>query len=170
MTYKEAISYIKSDLSRYNLKRSGGGKFLRAYLFEHGFRFSFWFRLACVHSVIRPFFWLIYKHYSTLYGIQIPTRTKIGKGFYLGHGLCVVINPTAVIGNNVNIGQFTTIGSSKGKAATIEDGVWIGPGCCIVEDVHIGKNSVIGAGSVVVKDVPENTVSAGSPAKVIRYK
>jgi len=84
--------------------------------------------------------------------------------------MSLVINETTVIGNNVNLSQFTTIGSNHGKAATIGDNVYIGPGVCIVEDVVIGNNACIGAGSVVVKDVPENATVAGVPAKVISYK
>ena len=77
-----------------------------------------------------------------------------------------------MIGSNVNLSQFTTIGSNKGKAATIGNNVYIGPGVCVVEDVTIGEGSTIGAGSVVTRNTPPlpNSVSAGVPAKVIRYK
>lgn len=62
------------------------------------------------------------------------------------------------------------VGSNEGQAATIGDNVYIGPNVCIVEDVMIGNNCTIGAGSVVTKDIPENTTAAGNPAKVISYK
>lgn len=88
--------------------------------------------------------------------------------FYISHGVGVVINGSARIGKNCSIGQFTTIGSNKGKAATIEDFVSIGPGCCIVENVHIGHHAIIGAGSVVTHDVPSYAVVAGVPAKIIK--
>lgn len=81
-----------------------------------------------------------------------------------------MIHPTAVIGRNVNLSQFTTIGSNKGKAATIGDNVYVGPGVCIVEDVTIGEGSTIGAGAVVTKNTPPHSVSVGVPAKVIRIK
>ena len=81
-----------------------------------------------------------------------------------------MIHPTSVIGSNVNLSQFTTIGSNKGKAATIGDNVYIGPGVCVVEDITIGEGSTIGAGSVVTRNTPPNSVSAGVPAKVIKYK
>ena len=83
--------------------------------------------------------------------IQLPRQTKVGYGLYIGHGGPVIVNPTAKIGNNVNLSQFTTIGSNRGKAATIGDNVYIGPSVCIVEDVVIGDNVTIGAGSVVTK-------------------
>lgn len=101
--------------------------------------------------------------------IVIPPETKIGYGLYIAHGGPVVISPTAVIGNNVNLSQFTTIGSNHGHAATIGDGTYIGPNVCIVENVNIGKNVTIGAGSVVTKDIPDNATACGNYAKVINY-
>ena len=56
------------------------------------------------------------------------------------------------------------------NAATIGNNVYIGPSVCIVENVHIGDNATVGAGSVVVKDIPENSTAAGNPAKVISMK
>ncbi|WP_256674888.1 serine acetyltransferase [Pseudomonas sp. FSL R10-0071] len=104
------------------------------------------------------------------YGIQIPPHTDIGYGLYIGHGMAVIINPTAIIGNNCNISQFTTIGSNHGKAAVIGDNVYIGPNVCIVEDVTIGNNVTIGAGAIVVKDIPNDATSVGSPSKTINYE
>jgi serine O-acetyltransferase len=106
-------------------------------------------------------------HLTNKYGIQIPRTTKIGYGFYIGHGIGIVINGGTIIGNNVNVSQFLSIGTNKHTPAIIGDNVYIGPSVCIVEDVHVGNNSCIAAGAVVTKDVPENTIVAGCPAKVI---
>ena len=83
-----------------------------------------------------------------------------------------------VIGNNVKIGGNTTImdgdyhpedyRSGDPKEIVIEDNVWIGYSCIILKGVHIGKNTVIGAGSVVTKDIPQNVIAAGVPCKVIK--
>ena len=81
--------------------------------------------------------------------------------------MSVVINPTAVIGNNCNISQFTTIGSNNGNAAVIGNNVYIGPSVCIVENVSIGSNSTIGAGAVVNKNIPSGVTAAGVPAKIL---
>lgn len=100
--------------------------------------------------------------------LDIPTSTQIGYGLYIGHGQSIVINKSARIGNNVNLSQFTTIGSNHEKAAFIADNVYIGPNVCIVEDAKINENTIIGAGSVVIKDIPSNTIAAGVPAKTIK--
>lgn len=117
-----------------------------------------------VNSPLKLFFWLVYHHLSSKYGIQISTGTPIGPGLYIGHGLEVVIR----IGKNVSLSQFLTVGSNKGKAATIEDDVYIAPSVCLVEDVVIGRGSVVGAGSVVTEDVPPQSIVVGVPAKIIK--
>lgn len=81
----------------------------------------------------------------------------------------MVINPTAVIGNNCNLSQFVTIGAIDGNAAEIGDNVYIGPNCCLIEHVRIGDNVTIGAGSVVTHDIPDNATAAGNYAKVLNY-
>lgn len=106
---------------------------------------------------------------TTKYGIQIPRTTKIGYGFYIGHGIGIVINGGTVIGNNVNVSQFLSIGTNKRTPAVIGDNVYIGPNVCIVENVHIGNNTTIAAGAVVAKDVPEGATVGGVPAKVLNY-
>ena len=94
---------------------------------------------------------------------------KLGYGLYIGHGVAIVINSGTIIGNNCNISQCLTIGTNHNTPAVIGDNVYIGPGVCIVEDVHIGNNVTIGAGSVVVKDLSDNATVAGVPAKVLNY-
>ena len=110
---------------------------------------------------------LLHRHYTIKYGIQIPRHTKIGYGFYIGHGVGIVINGGTTIGNNVNISQFLSIGTNKRTPATIGDNVYIGPHVCIVEDVNIGSNTTIAAGAVVIRDSPENSTAVGCPAKII---
>lgn len=172
---KEIFQYILSDYTRYY--GNGGGNKLSPFkvIFKaltrrnHCYTYSFWFRLA---SFKNPFYYLArIKHYtfSRKWGIQIPAGTRIGYGFYIGHGVGIVINGGTVIGNNCNVSQFLSIGTNKRTPATIGDNVYIGPNVCIVEDVKIGNNVTIGAGAVVVKDIPDNATAVGVPAKVVNY-
>lgn len=128
------------------------------------------FRLKSKHSrIYRKIFVL----YSLLLGYDIKYYTQIGDNFEIFHGARgTVINPNTIIGNNVSVRQNTTIGA-KGfldseKCPCIEDNVTIGPNVCIIGDITIGHDSIIGAGAVVIKDVPAYSVVAGNPAKVIK--
>lgn len=171
MNLKDIKEYIKSDLYRYTGKVSTK-LMIRNYFLNRGFKYTFWLRLCQSELMLfRLLARIMHWHLSRKYLIQIPHITKIGYGLYLGHHMCVIINATAKIGNNVNLSQFTTIGANAGiDAAVIGDNVYIGPSCCLVGSVHIGDNSTIGAGSVVVKNVQENTTVAGTPAKHISNK
>lgn len=102
--------------------------------------------------------------------IDMPIGTKIGYGLYLGHQMCIVINHRTIIGNNVAISQFVNIGTSHEKGAVIHDGVYLAPSVCVVENVELGYNSTVGAGAVVVKDIPECGVAVGVPAKVVKTR
>lgn len=159
--------FLKSDLYRYSGKKSIKS-FLDCYRKEAGFRFSVAYRLINskgLEKIVGIFLWVIRNKQL----IQISRHTKIGYGLYISHGGPVVVNPTTIIGSNCNLSQFVTIGSNEAKAAVIGDNVYIGPNCCIVEDVEIGNNVTIGAGSVVTKNLPENSTCAGNYAKVLNF-
>lgn len=160
--------YVKSDLMRYY------GKydiitFLKAYLCNRTFRFQYALRISQDKGIKKIIGLVLYKCNRTRYFIQIQRETKIGYGLYIGHGGPIVVNPNAIIGNNCNLSQFTTIGSNTSKGAIIGDNTYVGPNVCIVEDVKIGNNVTIGAGSVVTKDIPDNATAVGNYAKVINY-
>ena len=163
-----ALEYIKSDCFRYKEKYDRKTMLL-FYLKDSTFRWQVAFRLSNASGALRYVgyaLWMLNRNKQT---ISIPRKTNIGYGLYIGHGGPIVISPTAVIGNNCNLSQFTTIGTNDGQAATIGDNVYIGPNVCVVEDVHIGNQVTIGAGSVVTKDIPDNATAAGNYAKVLNY-
>ncbi len=159
--------YIESDLFRYTGK-TGWKAFLYQYQ-DKTFRWQVAFRLYNSKGLEHILGILLWKLNLTRKQIQIPPHTKIGYGLYIGHGGPLICNETAVIGNNCNLSQWTTIGANEGKAAVIGDNVYIGPSCCIVENVKIGNNVTIGAGAVVTKDKPQNATEAGNYAKVQKY-
>jgi serine O-acetyltransferase len=104
-------------------------------------------------------------------GIEIHPAAIVGSGFFIDHGMGVVIGETAEIGHNVTIYHGVTLGGTslqKGKRhPTIEDEVVIGAGAKILGAITIGSHSRIGANAVVVKSVPSNSVVVGVPGQVI---
>ena len=111
-----------------------------------------------------------------LTGIEIHPKAKIGKNFFIDHGMGVVIGETSEIGNNVTIYHNVTLGGiapsinsedqrNIKRHPTLEDNVVIGSGAQILGPVVIGKNAKIGSNAVVTKDVTENSVMVGIPAK-----
>ena len=111
-----------------------------------------------------------------LTGIEIHPGAKIGKNLFIDHGMGVVIGETSEIGNNVTIYHMVTLGGISPsinsdnqrqvkRHPTLSDCVVVGSGAQILGPVIIGANAKIGANAVVTKDVPENAVMVGIPAK-----
>jgi len=105
-----------------------------------------------------------------LTGIEIHPGATIGRRFFIDHGMGVVIGETAEIGDDVMIYHGVTLGGRSlnvGKRhPTLEDGVRVGAGAKILGAITVGRNSLVGANAVVVKDVPANSVATGIPAVV----
>jgi len=135
-----------------------------------------WLRLHSLRGgVIGKISRVLYKFYSEqVLGCDIPYNTKIGSNFTIFHGAHgSVVNPYAIFGNDVTLRQNTTIGSKSfttnddDKAPIIEDRVQIGPNVCIIGNIIIGHDSLVGAGAVVVNDVPPYSVVVGNPGRVV---
>ena len=111
-----------------------------------------------------------------LTGIEIHPKAKIGENLFIDHGMGVVIGETSEIGNNVTIYHMVTLGGispsinsddqrDSKRHPTLMDNVVVGSGAQVLGPVVVGKNAKIGANAVVTKDVPENAVMVGIPAK-----
>ena len=105
-------------------------------------------------------------------GIEIHPGARIGKNFFIDHGNGVIIGETAIVGNNVTLYQGVTLGGTgkeHGKRhPTIGDNVMISAGAKILGSFTIGENSKIGAGSVVLEEVPPNCTVVGVPGRVVK--
>jgi len=132
-----------------------------AHRLAHGLFKRKWFFLARVISQISRFFT----------GIEIHPGAKIGRHFFIDHGMGIVIGETCEIGDNVTVYQGVTLGGTgkeKGKRhPTIEDNVLIATGAKVLGSITIHAHSKIGAGSVVLNDVPENSTVVGIPGRVV---
>ena len=106
-----------------------------------------------------------------LTGIEIHPAAKIGRRLFIDHGMGVVIGETTIVGNDVTLYQGVTLGGTgkeHGKRhPTIEDGVVVGGGAKILGNITVGKNCRIGAGSVVLRSVPEDSTVVGVPGHII---
>ncbi len=106
-----------------------------------------------------------------LTGIEIHPGARIGKGLFIDHGMGVVIGETCEIGNNVTIYQGVTLGGTgkeRGKRhPTIRDNVMIGSGVKVLGPFTVGECSRIGAGSVVLREVPPNCTVVGIPGRIV---
>jgi serine O-acetyltransferase len=106
-----------------------------------------------------------------LTGIEIHPAAKIGRRLFIDHGMGVVIGETAIVGDDVTLYQGVTLGGTgkeHGKRhPTIEDNVVVGGGAKILGNITVGKNCRIGAGSVVLRSVPEDSTVVGVPGHII---
>ncbi|MDC1463916.1 serine acetyltransferase [Alphaproteobacteria bacterium] len=135
-------------------------------------RIANFFQLAKFHLVAR----IISQLSRFLTGIEIHPGAKIGKNLFIDHGMGVVIGETSEIGNNVTIYHMATLGGIAPsinsndqrqikRHPTLSDCVVVGSGAQILGPVMVGANAKIGSNAVVTKDVPENAVMVGIPAK-----
>lgn len=108
---------------------------------------------------------------SIIFGVDIHPAAKVGKGILVDHATGLVIGQTSIVGDNVSIMQSVTLGGTGkehgDRHPKVDNGVLISAGAKILGNIHIGEGAKIGAGSVVLQDIPAHTTAAGVPAKVI---
>ena len=170
MTRKEYKKLKKMDLDRY------GKKHLGVYLVSTDYRIVYHYRKCKYLSekkALKLLYFLerlYYNHICVKYGCDIPSHANIGGGLRIDHANGILINSKAKIGQNLTIKSGAVIGSNKNGVPSIGDGVLVGAHSIIIGDIIIGDNAEIGAGAIVVKDVPQNAVVVNQPATIIKYK
>lgn len=183
-TLKLLRKYIAADLFRYMTSTSAKA-FVRGWYIA-GFRYTFFMRcckyFSCKGPLLKPIF-LIFRitlrHYSIKYGFQIPYQTDIGPGLCIGHYGPIIVNPNSIIGINCNITVGVLLGLNhkldennlvRFEYPKVGNNVALCNNSKIIGGITIGSNSIIGVNSVVTKDIPNNSIAVGSPAKVISTK
>ncbi len=137
------------------------------------FRAMLHYRLAHKLYLAGHYFWARYVSQRAVRrtGIEIHPGARIGRGFFIDHGHGVVIGETSIIGDNVTLYQGVTLGGTgkeQGKRhPTVGNNVMISAGAKVLGSFTIGDNSKIGAGSVVLAEVPPNSTVVGVPGRVV---
>jgi len=167
-------SYLQSIIDRDPAARSK----LSVILTYPGVKAVFLYKIANFFSVAK--FYLVARMISQfarfITGIEIHPAAKIGKNLFIDHGMGVVIGETSDIGDNVTIYHNATLGGISPsinsneqrhvkRHPTLKDNVVVGSGAQVLGPIEVGKNAKIGSNAVVTKDVPENAVMIGIPAR-----
>jgi serine O-acetyltransferase len=162
---------FSKDLYRYY--GDGGESLGRRMLRPPELRYIALFRRAntCRFRLLRLYYTVRLKLLSYKTQIQIPARTEIGEGFYIGHSGRVIVNPEAKLGKNMNVSTGVVIGAenrgARKGAPTFDGYCWIGANAVIVGNVHIGEDVLIAPLAYVNFDVPPHSIVIGNPAKII---
>jgi serine O-acetyltransferase len=173
-------SYIGGDAFRVTGKRVSLASIVRLALTNRTFRPVFTLR-ACqwtrdhVPSLL-PLARILHRWAQGQTAIDFPSGVNAGPGLTLVHGWGIVVNKAALLGSNVTLFNGVVIGrkdkiTEQGRETSypvIGNDVWIGPHAIIIGGVRVGDGAIVGAGSVVTKDVPARSVVAGNPAQVVK--
>lgn len=164
---------IRSDINAVFERDPAAKSSLEVILCYAGVHALFWHRVA--HKLYKHNFYILARMISQasrlFTGIEIHPGATIGRGVFIDHGMGVVIGETAEIGDNVTLYQGVTLGGTgkeKGKRhPTVKDGALIATGAKVLGSITIGENAKIGAGSVVLRDVPADSTVVGIPGRVV---
>lgn len=154
--------------------------FLKTFLVSHTFHLVLLIRLGCFFRSKVPIVGgaggiLIEYIIRVIYASDISCQAKIGPGFNVMHGHDIVIGSGVIIGRRCKIFNGVTLGNKDTETSEVQqpyigDDIVIGTGAKLLGKIKIGNGSIIGANSVVINDVPSNSVAVGVPARVMRAK
>lgn len=163
------------DLAAIMSRDPAADSHLTAFLHFKGFHALQWHRVS--HWLWRHGRHLV-SHYlqsrvSEVFGVDIHPAVPVGRGVFVDHATGVVVGETAVIGNDVSILQEVTLGGTGkehgDRHPKVRDGVLLAAGAKVLGNIEIGYRAKVGAGSVVLRDVPAHATVAGVPAKIIGW-
>ena len=132
-----------------------------------GYRVHHWLWIHGWHFIAR----MMSQWARLITGIEIHPGAEIGRRFFVDHGMGVVIGETTIVGDDVTLFQGVTLGGTGKESGkrhpTLRNGVVVGAGARVLGNIVIGENSRIGAGSVVLRDVPDNSTVVGVPGHIV---
>ncbi|MFC1576116.1 serine O-acetyltransferase [Candidatus Omnitrophota bacterium] len=175
LLYFVSVSFIfRKEITAIFDRDPAATSFLEVLLTYSGLHALIFYKIA--HRLFKmklPFFpRLISQGAKWLTGIEIHPGAELGKGFFIDHGMGVVIGETSVVGENVTVFQGVTLGGTgkeRGKRhPTLGNNIVVGTGAKILGDIKVGDNSYIGANAVVIKDVPPNSTVVGVPGRITK--
>lgn len=167
------VTYIREEIRVIRERDPAIHSNMEVFLYP-SFKVMCYYRIAHKLYLRHHYFWarFISQKGARRTGIEIHPGAQIGKGFFIDHGHGVIIGETTVIGDNVTLYQGVTLGGTgkeQGKRhPTIGDNVMISTGAKVLGSFKIGDNSKIGAGSVVLDEVPPNSTVVGVPGRVVK--
>ncbi|MBQ9246523.1 serine O-acetyltransferase [bacterium] len=173
---KKAFSQIKEDISTIYEKDPAARSILEVLFCYPGLHALILHRIAHkFHYWHWYFFARCISNFSRLMtGIEIHPNARIGRRFFIDHGMGVVIGETTIIGDDVLLYQGVTLGGTGNEHGkrhpTLGNNVVVGSGAKVLGNIEIGDNCRIGAGSVVIDSVPENSTVVGVPGRIVRQK
>ena len=173
---KKVIKQIKEDIKTIYEKDPAAENILEVLLCYPGLHALILHRIAHKLNYWRiPLIPRIISNISRfITGIDIHPAARIGRRFFIDHGMGVVIGATTIIGDDVLLYQGVTLGGTGNEHGkrhpTLGNNIVVGSGAKVLGNITIGSNSRIGAGSVVVDSVPENSTVVGIPGRIVRQK
>jgi serine O-acetyltransferase len=173
-------SLLQADLFRLDGEQ-GKSAFLLSFWRVPTFRYMVLFRLCqrfktnrILKLSVYPLLLFWFQGLGVKYGLRVPLSCRIGPGFLIEHWGGIWVNPSCVIGSNVNISQGVTLGVAGNGAnrgvPTIGDRVFLGPGSMILGNITVGNGAVVSANSVALQDIQENGVVIGNPGRVFSHQ
>ena len=167
------ISYVKQEIEVIRERDPAIKSNMEVFLYP-SFKVILSYRVAHKLYLKKHYFWArwISQRAARKTGIEIHPGATIGKGLFIDHGTGVIIGETTIIGDNVTLYQGVTLGGTgkeQGKRhPTLKDNVMVSAGAKVLGSFTIGENSKIGAGSVVIEEVPPNCTVVGVPGRIVR--
>lgn len=169
------VTAALADLVAIRTRDPAAEGYAEPFLYYKGFHALEWHRIghALYRGGRRDIAAFLQSRVSEVFAIDIHPAVPIGTGVFIDHGTGIVVGETAVIGNDVSILQEVTLGGTGKERGDrhpkVRDGVLLAAGAKVLGNIEIGRNAKVGAGSVVLHDVPPCATVAGVPAKIVGW-